>query len=287
MVSGLEKEGVLKALASGTLDVIIKDKSSGLTVEVPSGCLSFNSQGILLVSKAFGSIDQSVGKEVSIHFYVNQVGYCFDSIVQDSSMGLALVLPKEIERVRSSSIIEVQSFRARLLYLDENGKPVVIPCNVPESYSLLSKPSLTSIPLELQPECKKLMADFINERKDGNPGLIGSGMHLIPVSYFLCDSSVKSNLKSIHGTQEPLDLIYLDGEKLMLGKRKYSQKLELESDYTLNLEVILSAFLTRSISIGCTVVDVYDTSSSVPSCYHCKITKIKTEDQRFISERMK
>ena len=287
MVGGLEKESVLKALASGTLDVIIRDPSSGITVEVPSGCLSFNPQGILLVSKSFGSIDQSVGKEVCVQFYVNQVGYCFNSVVQDSSMGLALVIPKTIERVRSSSGIEVQSFKANLLYHDENQKPVVIPCNVPESYNLLTKPALTSIPPEFQPECKKLMAGFINERKGGNPGIIGSGLHLISVSFYLCDPNVKSNLNSIHGTQEPLDLIYLDGDKLMLGKRQYSQKLELESDYTLNLEVILSAFLTRSISIGFTVVDLYDTPSSAPLCYHCKITDIKTEDRRFISERMK
>ena len=87
---------------------------------------SNNSQGIVLVSKSFGSISQSVGNQVVVQFYVNQVGYCFDTTLQDSSMGLALVIPKKINRVKSCALTKPQSFRARLFYLDEKSMTLYI-----------------------------------------------------------------------------------------------------------------------------------------------------------------
>lgn len=287
MLSGLEQEQVLKALGSGSLDIILKDKVLGITVEIPSKYISFNSQGIVLVSKSFGSISQSVGNQVVVQFYVNQVGYCFDTTLQDSSMGLALVIPKKINRVKSSALTKPQSFRARLFYLDEKNKDITIPCTVPESCFLLSKPVWDDVPHQVQEECRMLMAKLVNERKEENSSSLGNGMHLIQVACFLCDPELKKNLSSVHGTQLPLDLIYIDSGKIVLGKRKYAQELELESDYSLSLEVTLSAFLTRSILLECTVSDIYSTSSSDMACYLCKITKIKAEDERFISERMK
>lgn len=286
MLSGLEQENVLKSLASGNLDIVVNDKILGMSIDVPSKYLSFNSQGILLVSKSFGSLSQSVGNQVVVQFYVNHVGYCFDSILQDSSMGLAVVVPKKINRVKSKTFSKPQSFMAKLFYLDENEKPVTIPCSVPETCSLLTRPAWDDVPARLQDECRMLMTRLVNERKQEGNSSIGNGMHLISVVGFLCDPEAKKTLGSVQGTQPPLDLIYIDGEKIILGKRKYAHELELESDYTLALDIILSAFLTRSIQLECTVSDIYSTSSD-PVCYLCRITKIKAEDERFISERMK
>ena len=287
MLSGLEEENVLKSLASGNQDIIVKDMILGIDVEVPSEYVSFNSQRILLVSKSFASLSQSVGNKIVVQFYVNQVGYCFDSILQDSSMGLAIVVPKRIDRVKSSTASRPKSFSVRLFYLDEADKAVTIPCSVPESCSLLSKPVWNNVPPEIQEECRMLMTRLVNERKHDESASIGNGMHLISVAGYLCDPDVKKNLASVHGTQLPLDLIYIDEEMLVLGKRQYAQQLELESDYTLDLNVNLSAFLTRSIQLDCTVSDIYSSESADPVCYLCMIKKIKAEDERFISERMR
>ena len=287
MLKGLEKENVLKTLESGNIDIIVKDMTFGMKVEIQSKYLSFNPQGILLVSKSFGTLDKSVGNQISVQFYVNQVGYCFDSTLQDRSQGLAIVIPKNIGRVKSSSTLNEKSFRAKLFYFDENKKTVTIPCLVPDSYSLLSRPVWNDVPASVQDECRKLMTQFVNQRKTQSPSLIGNGMHLLPIACYLCDPEMEENLDTVHGTQIPLDLIYIDDEKIVFGKRKYAQELELESDYTLSLEVRLSAFLTRSILIGCTVSDIYAASSPDLECYLCTITQIKAEDERFIAERMK
>ncbi|MBO4319417.1 MAG: hypothetical protein J5857_03000 [Treponema sp.] len=286
MLGGLEKENVLKALSSENLDLIIQDIISGQTVQVDSKFISHNPHGIILVSKAYGELDQSVGNKVCIQFYVNQVGYCFDSVLQDSSMGLAIVIPEKIERVKSNTFSKPQSVSARILYHDCADKEVTIPCYVEESNNLLSKPAWNNVPQSIQDECRKLMAQFINERKQESSAMVGNGIYLIPVSVFLCNPEIRKNLNDVHGTQLPLDLIYVDSTKIVFGKREYAPELELEADYTLMLEIKLSAFLTRSIIVECTVSDIYSTSYQETACYLCKVTKIKTEDERFISERM-
>ena len=73
MLSGLEQENVLKSLASGSLDIVVKDKILGMNIDVPANYLSFNPQGILLVSKSFGSLSQTVGNQIVVQFYVNLI----------------------------------------------------------------------------------------------------------------------------------------------------------------------------------------------------------------------
>ena len=249
-------------------------------IALPSDKIRFD-RGFFIVDGDFPGLEGFLGKNVCAQFYLNGLGYSFSAVLKKTSRFYAFVLPDDISYLKDESPSDRGLVQASLSYRAKNTN-VVINVRCAENYSIFSSPKWSDVPEVYREKAQKLLASFVEDSRSGMGGKIGNGLHLITVARYLCDDFFEDS-GAARGKILPLDLIFIDDKRLVLGDKNNSYNLALEDDYDMCAEFSIPPCIRRKIRFTCTVEDRYPGAKN-SSCYTCRISSLKEEDARFLNE---
>ncbi|MFA6936634.1 MAG: hypothetical protein WCQ67_00215 [Treponema sp.] len=314
-LTGIERELVLQYLRDDNVPVTVtledkpkpvetevKDEKVNVTLEkdrvplsevfpvaIKAQQMTVLDQGIILLKNDKRTVDKFLGKNVRVQFYFNRVGLYFITTMKECSAGLALVVPSSIKRIVDVAKKNEYSLEAELSFVSEDKSVIKLNCVPSEMYKLFVTPKWGDIDLSKQKDAKFYLEKFVDESKKGQGASIGNGVHLFPVCKYLTDDSIIDDSPvAVVGLYKPLDILYVDDKKIVLGSREEKELLQLEADYKLNLNFTLEANhnFKRRVNISCSVENEYSANGDNNArCFVCKYTDIKEEDTRFLYER--
>lgn len=296
-LSGIERELVLQYLIDGNVpvtvtpvddesdsdaDAIKPATSAVFPVAIKAEGVKVLDAGIILLTNPPESVKNFKTNKVRVEFYFNRLGLYFVTEIKESSAGLALVIPATICRI--SEIVEQRKtdFFASLYYSVNEKTDVHIDCIPAENYTLFSKPVWKDIQEECQVRAKEYLEEFIAHARAN--GVAGNGVQLIPVVRYLAEQ--KEHIQSVQGRQEPLDIVFVNHERIVFASKKNNMDLKNGTEYALEMKFPLPKPLSeRNIFVTCCVEDNYSDDSDTFNCAVCRYTSIKQEDLRFLYEK--
>ena len=298
-LTGIERELVLQYLIDGNVPVTLTpfdenlDKDSevihSLTsqifpIAIKGEDVKVNKDGTILLENPPQAVVNFANKVVKCEFYFHKVGLYFISDVTETKDGLALVLPKEIERIIDEADDKKYNFSA-LMYFDcKTRKDLNISC-VPYAYlELFSRPVLKIIPIENQKKAKELLEDFVKAAKVEKNA--GNGIQLIPICKYLTEAKTDA-VEAMEGRIRPLSILFVDHERLVLGMDSKLCTFFLNDEFGFKLSFSLNngPVLSRDIFVTATVNKLYRSKDNNLSCVDFTYTSIQEEDLRFIYEK--
>ena len=239
-------------------------------------------QGIILLTNPPKSVKNFQTKNVRVEFYFNRLGLFFNTELKEVKSGLALVIPSSISRITEIEKERPLDFSATLFYAVSEKTDVHINCYPLENYRLFSKPIWSDVPEELQHKTKAYLEEFIaHARKQGTAG---NGLQLIPVCRYLTEAREK--MQTVEGRAEPLDIIYVDYERIVFGSKTSNMHLDAGAEYALELTFPIDSIIkTRKMFLTCCVEALYMNDEKTFASAVCRYTSIKEEDVRFLYEK--
>lgn len=296
-LTGIERELVLQYLIDGNVPVTItpiedntnsddekiKPASSAIfPVALKGEQIKVLQQGIILLTNPPKTVQSFLAKNVRVEFYFNRLGLYFNTELKEVKSGLALVIPSSINRITELEKERPLDFSATLFYACSENTDVHIDCYPLENYRLFSKPIWSDVPETVQHKAKSYLEEFIvHARKQGTAG---NGLQLIPVCRYL--SEAKEKIQAVEGRAEPLDIIYVDYERIVFASSFSNMHLEAGSEYAIELTFpIDSVIKTRKMFLTCAVEALYLNDEKTFTCAVCRYTSIKEEDVRFLYEK--
>lgn len=299
-LSGIERDLVLQYLIDGnvpvTLTLINTEEQEGdkikplssqiFPIALKADHMTVCKNGTIQLKNPPQSVVQFANKTVKVEFYFNRIGLYFNSLVKETKKGLSLEIPKEIDRIQD--VIEEKSYDfSALLYFEcGNKKDINISC-VPCDYSpLFTRPAWKEIPLENQQKAKDYLEKFVAQAKAEKNA--GNGIQLIPVCNFLTMKS-DAKLEAIQGRAKPLNILYVDHERIVFGFENENQinKFEINQEYGLKMSFSLKKgpIISRDIFVTSIVNKLYSNEDGTRTCIDFKYTTIQEEDLRYLYEK--
>ena len=157
-----------------------------------------------------------------------------------------------------------------------------IECAAASGYQTFSKPVWKDIDEGAQKKAKEYLEEFIVHARQ--KGVAGSGVQLIPVVRYLAEKV--SKMESVQGRKEPLDVLYVSHERLVVGQKAGNVDLQEGTEYALEMSFPLPRPLTeRKIFATCRVESNYFDDNKEFSCSVLRYTSLQEEDVRFLYEK--
>ena len=296
-LTGIERELVLRYLIDGNVPVTVtpieKEDGSGETVKPPSSAVfpvalkseQFASGGgdIILLKNPPQSVIGFAGKRVRIEFYFNSVGLFFITEMRSVKSGLAFAAPEAICRIKNTEVKHDYDFSATIYYSCSNKATVNFDCVPCEGCELFARPVWASIALENQKAAKAYLERFVAEaKKEKNAG---NGLQLIPICRYLTERETR--IKSFSGSVKPLDILYVDHERIVFGSTDENFQLSRGAEYALKLSFSLKKgpVAKRDVFATCVPAKIYRADGGSRTCADCVYTSLQEEDLRFIYEK--
>lgn len=300
-LTGIERDLVLQYLIDGnvpvTLTPVVEQKeedsvhpvnSQIFPIALKAEHIKVQDNGIIQLENPPQAINDFAGKKVKVEFYFNRVGLYFISEVADGKGGLSISIPKEICRIKDIEEKKEYDFSA-VIYLAYNNKEKQdsnIKCVPWEVQELFSRPVWKSIPLENQKTAKEYLEEFVIQAKLQKNA--GNGIQLIPVCNYLTYKN-QNKIESLQNRQKPLNILYVDHERIVLGSKNESDSLLFAegSEYGIKLcfSIKNSPILSRDIFVTCMINKVYTNKDNSAKCIDCIYTSMQEEDLRFLYEK--
>ncbi len=299
-LTGIERELVLQYLIDGNVPVTVtpienpEEKDFGTAQVKPATSALFPiaikaeqlkviAQGIILLTTPPENVKNFIGKSVRVEFYFNRLGLYFETTIKQIKAGLALVIPSSISRMQETTEKERPTeFRAQLYFSVNKKTDIHIDCLPKEGYDIFARPVWKDIQEESQQKAKVFLEKFIAHAR--TRGTAGSGVQLIPVVRYLAEKVVKK--ESIQGRQNPLEVIFVNHERIVFGAKTENIDLKDGTEYALEMSLPMPKPLTgRKIFATCRVESNYSDESKELTCAVCRYTSLQEEDIRFLYEK--
>lgn len=300
VLSGIERQLVLQYLIDGNVPVTLTPVSDDYNendeseihsmtsrifpIAIKAEHINVSDDGIIRLENPTQLVSELADKKVKVEFYFNRVGLFFIEKVQEDKEGLFIHLPEEINRIKDVEESYNFDFSA-LIYFEYKGKKdsntVCIPWN---NETLFNRPAWKSIPLENQKKAKELLEDFVAQAKIQKNA--GNGIQLIPVCNYLTWKDVEK-IESVQNRIKPLDILYVDHERIVFGVNNISDNFTEGSEYGLKLTFSIkdSPVLSRDVFVTSMINKVYTSKDSDKKCIDCIYTTMQEEDLRYLYEK--
>lgn len=294
-LSGIERELVLQYLMDGNVPVTItladenKDEIHSVSSQIFPVALKaehfkVNKNGKIYLENPPQIVKGYKNKTVKVEFYFNHVGLFFISELKSEKDSLVLLLPDKIDRIKDEEETIDYDFSA-VLYFEYNSKKDINRLCIPwEHETLFSRPVWKSIPLDNQKAAKDYLEKFVEAaKKEKNAG---TGIQLIPVCNYLTFKEAEK-IKSIENRVLPLNILYVDHERIVLSSDSESDNFETGHEYGLKLSFSIknSPVLSRDIYVTCLVNKVYSDADNKRKAIDFIYTTLQEEDLRYIFEK--
>lgn len=299
-LSGIERELVLQYLMDGNVPVTLTPVNEEKASESNEGIHPLASQifpvalkpehikvqknGKIHLENPPQSVVGFAGKTVRVEFYFNRVGLYFSSLVDSDKKGLYILVPESLNRIKDVEEKTDYDFSA-ILYFEVNSKKDINTQCIPwENEVLFSRPVWKSIPLENQKKAKEYLEKFVESAKEKKNA--GNGIQLIPVCNYLTFEK-EAKVQAIENRVLPLEILYVDHERIVLGSSNENDKYEPGHEYGLKLcfSIKNSPILSRDIYVTCMVNNVYNEDSGKRKCIDFIYTSLQEEDLRYLYEK--
>ena len=299
-LSGIERELVLQYLMDGnvpvTLTPVNEEKASDdgkiihplasqiFPVALKPEHIKVQKNGKIHLENPPQSVIGFAGKNVRAEFYFNRVGLFFTSLVDKDKKGLYILVPDSLNRIKDVEEETDYDFSAVLFFECNNKKDINKPCRPWEHETLFSRPVWKSIPLENQKKAKEYLEQFVESAKAKKNA--GNGIQLIPVcNYLTFEAEVK--MQAIENRVQPLNILYVDHERIVLGSQNQNDNYEVGHEYGLKLcfSIKNSPILSRDIFVTCLVNNVYESEDKKRKCIDFVYTTMQEEDLRYLYEK--
>jgi len=296
-LTGIERDLVLQYLMDGNVPVTLTPIDDASTdnkvhsiasqifpIALKPDHLKVQKNGKIKLQNPPQSVLGFLDKTVKVEFYFNRVGLFFLSKVTQEKNYLTIFIPKSISRIKEIDDEAKYDFSALLYFEFKNKKELNLKALPWDKEELFTRPVWKTIPLENQHKAKDFLEYFVSiAKKDKN---IGNGIHLIPVCNFLTYEEAEG-LQSMENRKKPLNILYVDHERIVLGASAESDNLFLEDEYGIKFTFLIknSPILSRDIFVTASVNKVYADPNSSKKCFDCVYTNVQEEDLRYLYEK--
>lgn len=308
-LSGIERELVLQYLIDGNVPVTLtpldsvkspvsENKSlnslnSAVFPVALSGAIPIalrgekvraQKSGLILLENPPQSVLAFSGKKVKVEFYFNRVGLYFHSDVTETSNGLQLQLPDNINYIEDIEDKKVYDFTASFYFECRTQSDLNINCIPWSGTTLFMRPAWKEIPLQNQNKAKKYLEIFVEQAKVEKNA--GNGIQLIPVCNFLTYTEEK-RMESLQDRVKPVSILYVDHERIVFGNEMKGLNLILGAEYALKLSFNLKEgpIESRDLFVTCKVNKIYNDVTGSKYCADCVYTSLQEEDRRYLYEK--
>mgnify|MGYP007069931327 CR=1 FL=1 len=298
-LSGIERELVIQYLIDGNVpvtltpvgqdeserdDVIHSLPSQIFPIAIKGENLKVAKSGKILLENPPQSVISFEGKKVKVEFYFNRVGLFFISELSHTSKGFFIAVPKEIERIVDIEDHVDYDFSAVIYFDCKTQRDLNTLCIPHKEIELFTRPAWKIIKLEKQQLAKELLEEFVEAAKTEKN--VGNGIQLIPICKYLSESEVVTIL-AMEGRQLPLNILYVDHDRLVLGLETKNCTYFLNDEYGIKMSFSIknSPILSRDIFVMGTVNKIYRSFDGNFSAVDFKYTNIQEEDLRFLYEK--
>jgi hypothetical protein len=299
-LSGIERELVLQYLMDGNVPVTLTpvneekslpDKetvhplaSQIFPVALKPEHIHVQKNGKIHLENPPQSVVGFAGKTVRVEFYFNRVGLYFSSLVDKDKKGLYILVPESLNRIKDVEEKTDYDFSAVLFFECNNKKDINTSCIPWVHEDLFSRPAWKSIPLENQKKAKEYLEKFVEAAKAKKNA--GNGIQLIPVCNYITYES-EQKVQSIENRVQPLNILYVDHERIVVGSQNQNDNYEVGHEYGLKLcfSIKNSPILSRDIFVTCVVNNVYTNDDKSRKCIDFVYTTLQEEDLRYLFEK--
>ncbi len=267
-LTGIERQLVLEYLMDGNAPVTLslvdsasdsKDlpASAVFPVALRAEQMKVLDQGIILLKNPPEMTEAFAGKIVRVRFYFNKLALFFDTKVQRASTGLALVIPKIINKVEDKPLAAKKGFSVVVYYESASKKGVQkthktdINCDFDEAYPLF----VESDYMEIVNKC--------------------------------LSQEIKEEGESIEGRIHAPKLIYFDRERMLFLAKRGDMPFSSGAEYASLIRFPLSGPIKeRKVYLSFIIEDLYESFDRSQLCACAKISSIREEDSRFIGDKV-
>ena len=295
-LSGIERQLVLQYLIDGnvpvTLTPLTQDIDDEAVHSLPSQIfpvalkpdhIKVTENGKIYLENPNQSVMGFADKNVKVEFYFNRVGLFFISKVTLEGDKLVLFLTEVVDRIKDEEETVDYDFSALIYFECKNKHEIDTLCVPWQNQELFVRPAWKSIPLENQINAKQYLEEFVNLAKIEKN--VGNGIQLVPVCNYLTYKE-KEKIQSIQNRKEPLSILYVDHERIVLGLKDLEQYNQ-NDEYGLKLSFSIknSPILSRDIFVTFRINKIYQNKENNKFCLDCIYTTIQEEDLRYIYEK--
>lgn len=298
-LSGIERQLVLQYLMDGNVPVTLtpvnlEEKKSEKIHSISSQIfpvalraenIKVTESGKIYLENPPQSVIGFENKEVKVEFYFNRVGLFFIETIKKDNNTLYFELPNEISRISDEEDTKEYDFSAVLYFEYKNKKDLNLKCIPWNKIELFRRPAWKSIPLENQKNAKKLLEIFVEQAKEEKNA--GNGIQLIPICNFLTSSN-NDKMESLQNRVKPINVLYVDHERIVLGFDDLPEDFFKGSEFGLKMSFLLkeSPILSRDVYVTFFVNNIYKANNSeLQACIDCVYTSIQEEDIRYLYEK--
>ena len=298
-LSGIERQLVLQYLMDGNVPVTLtpvnlEEKKSEKIHSISSQIfpvalraenIKVTESGKIYLENPPQSVIGFENKEVKVEFYFNRVGLFFIETIKKDNNTLYFELPNEISRISDEEDTKEYDFSAVLYFEYKNKKDLNLKCIPWNKIELFTRPAWKSIPLENQHSAKKLLEIFVEQAKEEKNA--GNGIQLIPICNFLTSSN-NDKMESLQNRVKPINVLYVDHERIVLGFDDLPEDFFKGSEFGLKMSFLLkeSPILSRDVYVTFFVNNIYKANNSeLQACIDCVYTSIQEEDIRYLYEK--
>lgn len=298
-LSGIERQLVLQYLMDGNVPVTLtpvnlEEKKSEKIHSISSQIfpialraenIKVTESGKIYLENPPQSVIGFENKEVKVEFYFNRVGLFFIETIKKDNNTLYFELPNEISRISDEEDRKEYDFSAVLYFEYKNKKDLNLKCIPWNKIELFTRPAWKSIPLENQHNAKKLLEIFVEQAKEEKNS--GNGIQLIPICNFLTSSN-NDKMESLQNRVKPINVLYVDHERIVLGFDDLPEDFFKGSEFGLKMSFLLkeSPILSRDVYVTFFVNNIYKANNSeLQACIDCVYTSIQEEDIRYLYEK--
>ena len=126
---------------------------------------------------------------------------------------------------------------------------------------------------------------FVEQAKEEKNA--GNGIQLIPICNFLTSSN-NDKMESLQNRVKPINVLYVDHERIVLGFDDLPEDFFKGSEFGLKMSFLLkeSPILSRDVYVTFFVNNIYKANNSeLQACIDCVYTSIQEEDIRYLYEK--
>lgn len=290
-LSKIEREIVIQSLVDNPVNITCKaiDKTTSFAafpVAINAVNLNVIDQGIIIIDEKVKGVISLINQRVRVEFYFNHLGLYFDSVIKNISNGTAIVIPSSILRIQKQIEKKNSELTAKISFLSQNNKKTEIQCYSDEKYSLFNIPSWSSVEEDILDNCDLVYNQILQDYSI--MGLkSGDGFFAINASRYL-NLPFNQLYEPIEDSFKPLDIIYIDDERIILATHNKNHPINLASDYSMTIYSSLASNsrIKRKINVNIIVEYEYNSAVNESCCFFCRYTAIKPEDTRYIYEKI-
>lgn len=237
----------------------------------------------------------STSKKLRVDFYYNGLGVYFYSKVSIFENSFCLFLPDEFFNISEKlsaenpkiSVTLYYPLRSQRKFPAQNFLP--IKCLVDEK--IFEKPRLeienseNPDEAEFDSSVKTWILNLLENDKENLENLdLGNGLFLVSVGKYILKKS-SQRIEPLQGRKKTLEVIFLDETRIVFASEKENMILALNEKLKIRLKFPLpSPLKSRDVNFSIEVFHFFENPETSRVCADCKITEIKEEDKRFLSE---